>query len=44
MECGEWIECTVDTDYEIYDQYPYPLRRKGSDKVISEYINTLIKM
>ena len=35
-ETGEWFECIVDRDYEIYDQYPYPIRRKGSDKSIKE--------
>ena len=35
---GEWEELEVDSDYEIWNQYPYPIRRKGSDKVISESI------
>lgn len=33
---GEWIDCVTDADYEIATTYPYPIRRKGSDKVISE--------
>ena len=33
---GNWVECVADNDYEIYDQYPYPIRRKGKDKVIGE--------
>ena len=37
-ETGEWLELVVDNDYEIFNQYPYPIRRKGSDKVISEWI------
>ena len=36
---GEWLECVVDDDYEISNAFPYPIRRKGSDKVISESIN-----
>ena len=36
-ETGEWLECVVDNDYEIFDQNPYPIRRKGSDKVIGDY-------
>ena len=39
MNTGEWLECVVDTDYEINDQYPYPIRRKGSTKVISESVD-----
>ena len=35
---GNWLDCVVDSDYEIYDQYPYPIRRKGGDKVIKESI------
>ena len=33
-----WVSCVVDSDYEIFSEYPYPIRRKGSDKVISESI------
>ena len=33
---GEWQTCVVDDEYEIYDQYPYPIRRKGSDRIIKE--------
>ena len=36
-EIGEWLDCEVDHDYEIFSEYPYPIRRKGSDKVISEH-------
>ena len=35
---GNWEECVVDSDYEIWDQYPYPIRRKGTDNVIRESI------
>ena len=37
---GEWIECIVDSDYEIFSQYPHPIRRKGSDKIVSEHIDS----
>ena len=37
-EQGEWLECVVDNDYEIFSEYPYPIRRKGSDRVISEHL------
>ena len=33
-----WHECVLDSDYEISDEYPYPIKRKGSDKIISEHI------
>jgi len=36
---GSWVECVVDNDYEIYDQYPYPLRRKGCDRLVRESLN-----
>ena len=35
---GEWIECVVDKDYEINTNYPYPIRRKGTDKIVKETI------
>ena len=38
---GQWIELVIDTDYEIFTEYPYPIRRKGSDKVIKESIDSL---
>lgn len=38
-ETGEWLECVVDKEFEIWNQYPYPIRRKGSDEVISEWID-----
>ena len=36
---GEWIECVADNDYEIYSEYPYPIRRKGSDRIIKETLD-----
>ena len=33
-EQGQWYELVVDRDYEIYDKYPYNIRRKGSAKNI----------
>ena len=35
---GQWLECKADPDYEIFTEYPYSIRRKGSDKIIKEYI------
>ena len=37
-ETGNWIECVVDNDFEINDAFPYPIRRKGTDKIINEYV------
>ena len=37
---GEWLECIVDDDYEIYSEYPYSIRRKGSDRIIKEFNDT----
>ena len=36
---GEWFTCVVDYDYEMYSEYPYPIRRKGTDKIIKESID-----
>ena len=33
---GEWIECVVDKDYEIYSAFPYPIKKKGSYRIINE--------
>ena len=35
-----WIVLVDDHDYEIFNQYPYPIRRIGSTKIVSEYIET----
>ena len=42
MNTGRWFECVVDSDYEINDEYPHNIRRKGSDTniTISVYKNT----
>ena len=40
VETGEWHECIVDHDYEINDAYPYPIRRKGSDKIVKEHVTS----
>ena len=37
---GEWLECVIDNDYEIFSEYPYPIRRKGSDKIIGEHVGS----
>ena len=36
---GQWIECVVDSDYEIYTEYPYQIRRKSNKKIIKESIH-----
>jgi len=35
---GEWVECIVDKDYQIFSEFPYPIRKKGSDNIIKEHI------
>ena len=35
MNTGRWFECCVDSDYEINDEYPHNIRRKGSDTNIT---------
>ena len=36
---GEWLECKADNDYEIWNEYPYPIRRKGSERIINGWID-----
>ena len=36
---GEWVECVADKDYEIWNQEPFPIRRKGTDRIIREGIS-----
>ena len=36
---GKWIQCVVDNDYEIFDQYPYQLRRKSNKRIVTEGLN-----
>jgi len=36
---GKWVDLIVDEDYEIWDQYPHPIRRKTNQYVIKEHIN-----
>ena len=38
-EEGNWHECICDHDYEINDAFPYPIRKKGKDKIIKEFID-----
>ena len=40
QETGEWLECVADDDYEIFTENPYPIRRKGSNRIIKECINS----
>ena len=44
MDCeqeGVWESVVVDNDYEIFNQYPYPIRRKETDRVTKEHIDSL---
>ena len=34
-----WIECVVDSDYEIFTEFPYNIRRKSNKRKCSEWIN-----
>ena len=38
-EDGTWESLVYDNEYEIYSGYPYPIRRKGKEKIISEFID-----
>ena len=34
-----WQECVVDTDYEIHTEYPYLIRKKSNQRIVSEWHN-----
>ena len=34
-----WVECVCDSDYEIFNEYPYQIKRKGTNKIIKETID-----
>ena len=38
MSEGNWEELKFDNDYEIYSEFPHPIRRKGKDKIVTESI------
>ena len=33
-----WINCLVDEDYEIYNEFPYYIRRKSNKRIIKERV------
>ena len=35
-----WVECVVDSDYEIYTDFPYYIRKKSNKHIISENIHS----
>ncbi len=37
---GEWVECKVDSDYEIYTTYPYDIRKKSTGRIVSESLQS----
>ena len=39
-EQGEWLECVVDKDYQIFSEYPYSIKKKGSERLIKECLNS----
>ena len=36
-----WINCLLDNDYEIYNEYPFYIRKKSNGKIIKEGINNV---
>ena len=38
-EVGSWEKLKYDNDYEIYTEFPYPIRRVGTEKIKKESIN-----
>ena len=38
-EQGNWETCVVNNDYEIYSEYPYNIRRKGTKTIVKESID-----
>ena len=37
-EQGNWQTCIVDTDYEIFSEFPFQIRRKSNKRIIKESI------
>ena len=35
-----WIVCKVDDEYEIFDQYPFYIRKKKNQKIVKESLNS----
>jgi hypothetical protein len=33
-----WEICVLDNDYEIYSEYPYYIRKRSNQRIISEYV------
>ena len=40
-ESGSWIELKFDNDYEIYDQYPHPIRNKKTGRILKESVTNM---
>lgn len=40
---GKWETLKENNDYEIFNQFPFPIRKKGTDKPIKETFNKKIK-
>ena len=40
---GQWETLKENNDYEIFNQFPFAIRRKGSENMIKESINKKIK-
>ena len=38
-ESGSWEVLKFDNDYEIYTEYPYPIRKKSTCKILKECFN-----
>ena len=37
-EQGNWQTCIVDTDYEIFSEFPHQIRRKSNKRIVKEFI------
>ena len=35
----QWVTCVVDSDYEIFTEYPYIIRRRSNQRIVSEFSN-----
>lgn len=34
-----WQDLKADSDYKIFTEYPYPIKRKNTDRIVKEYIH-----
>ena len=34
-----WLECVCDSDYEIFSEFPFQVRKKKNQRIVKEYLH-----